>query len=344
LVLKKEIIFFTLTIWIKIHLIFFVILIFNQLMSPLVSIVALSYNHAPYITEALDSILTQTYKNIEIIVVDDASTDNSVEVISKFIEGSPSIQFIPLKENIGNCRAFNLGYTLAKGKYIVDFALDDVLLPTRIEKQVEIFESLPMDYGVVFSDVGFIDQKGKPLGAQYKRDKGGKLLDTVPSGDVYKDLLEKYFISPPSMISRREVFEQLGGYDETLAYEDFDFWVRSSRYYKYHFIDEIQTLKRVLPNSHGSKFSLKREYKMLESTLKVCEKAYRLNKNQDENEALAKRIRYHLRQAFFTENFSVVMGFHNLLRKTAQLKVSDNLWGLGARLKVPTHWLYKHFR
>jgi glycosyltransferase involved in cell wall biosynthesis len=313
-------------------------------MPPLVSIIALSYNQAPYITEALQSIMNQTYKNIEIIVIDDASADNSGEVILKFVEQHPQIQFNALKENVGNCKAFNLGYKISKGKYVFDFALDDVLLPTRIEKQVNAFESLSPEYGVIFSDVAFIDENGKPLGTQYKRDKEGRLLTEVPTGDVYKHLLEKYFISPPSMLARREVFERLEGYDEALAYEDFDFWVRSSRDFKYYFIDEIQTLKRVLPNSHGSKFSKKGQDKMLQSTLRVCQKALLLNHTFEENYALAKRIRYHLRQAIFTENFSLALNFHKLLRKTTKLNTGDFFWAAMATTRIPTYWIYKRFR
>ena len=313
-------------------------------MLPLVSIIALSYNHAAYIEEALQSIVNQTYPNIEVIVVDDASSDESQAVIRKFTHPYPKIQFIALKENIGNCKAFNLAYKLSKGKYIVDFALDDVLLPDRIEKQVAVFERLPADYGVVFSDVAFINLEGKRISAQYKRDDEGALLEKVPDGDVYEELLERYFISPPSMLVRREVFEKLDGYDESLAYEDFDFWVRSSRDFKYYFINEIQTLKRVLPNSHGSKFSQKRQYKMLESTLRVCEKALRLNKDQSENKALAKRIRYHMRQAFFTENFSIVKDFYLLMQRTSFSNPTDMFWLALAKLKVPAHWVYRYFR
>lgn len=313
-------------------------------MSPLVSVICLSYNHKPYIKDALNSVLHQTYKNIEIIIIDDASTDGSADEILRISQPYPQIKFFPLSLNVGNCRAFNLAFNQSKGKYIIDFAMDDVLLPSRIENQVEIFEKLPKNYGVIFSDVGFIDEKSKPLGAHYKRDSNGKLLEPVPQGDVYKDLLERYFISPPSMMVKREVLESMGGYDESLAYEDFDFWVRSSRSYNYHFIDEIQTLKRILPNSHGSKFSKKGQHFMMESTFRVCLKAHQLNKDDEENKALAKRIRFHLRQAFFTENYSLVKEFYNLLQIINGVSIQDLFFVKAASLKIPIFWLYKLFR
>ncbi|HYG39557.1 MAG TPA: glycosyltransferase family 2 protein [Cytophagales bacterium] len=313
-------------------------------MLPLVSIICLSYNHKPYIKEALDSVLNQTHQNIEIIVVDDASPDGSAEEIRKYLRPFPQIKFIALAENIGNCKAFNIGFRESKGKYVIDFAMDDVLLPGRIEKQVEVFEKLPAHIGVVFSDVGFIDKESRSIGVHYKRDKKGNLLEHIPQGNVYKELLERYFISPPSMMVKREVLEKLEGYDETLAYEDFDFWVRSSRIYQFRFIDEIQTLKRILPHSHGSKFNQKRQHFMLESTLKVCEKAFQLNTSKEENKALAKRIRFHSRQALFTENYSLVKDFYHLLEKLDEESLIDKAWLFLANLKMPFYWVYRNFR
>lgn len=310
-------------------------------MYPLVSVICLSYNHKPYIKEALQSIVSQSYKNIEIIVVDDASTDGSAEVIKAFANNHPHIIFIALSENVGNCKAFNIGWKHAKGDFIIDFALDDVLLPQRIENQINVFLTLPSTYGVVFSDVELIDAFSKKIGGHSKRDRKGNLLEKIPQGDVYKDLLERYFINPTSMIVRKEVFDALSGYDESLAYEDFDFWVRSSRVYRYHFIDEIQTLKRVLPYSHGSKFIQKRQYKMLESTLKVCGKAFYLNKTQEENAALVTRIRYHMRQALYTENFSLVKDFFKLLTQIRRPSLEDRLQLTLAKLNLPLFWIYQ---
>src|SRR5688572_12462642 len=106
---------------------------------PLVTVIAISYNHAPYIKEALESVYNQSYSNIEFIIVDDASSDASAAVIETSIQGR-SIQFLKNESNAGNCRSFNKAYALSKGKYIIDFALDDIMYPTRIEKQVMLFQ------------------------------------------------------------------------------------------------------------------------------------------------------------------------------------------------------------
>ena len=125
----------------------------------LVSVVCLCYNQKPYVKEAIQSVLDQTYKNIQVIVVDDGSTDGSAAAIKEIVSSHPKVLFIELKENIGNCKAFNIGWRQSKGDFIVDLAADDVLHPERIEKQIDFFNQLDSSYGVVFTDAIYIDQK-----------------------------------------------------------------------------------------------------------------------------------------------------------------------------------------
>ncbi len=90
------------------------------------------------------------------------------------------------------------------------------------------------------------------------------------------------------MMSRRAVYEALGGYDESLSYEDFDFWVRSARAYRYFFLDEVLTLKRRVAGSHSTQFYNRRHNPHLASTLEVCRKAYQLNRTPVAHPALAR--------------------------------------------------------
>src|SRR4051794_70250 len=151
--------------------------------SPLVSIICLCYNHERFIAEAMESVFQQTYSNIQIIVVDDCSSDGSVSIIKKTISGySRQIQFIELKQNLGNCKAFNRGLALATGDFVIDFATDDIMLPDRIEKQVRFFEKQKENVGVVFTDATYINENGELIRNHYDYLFKKKLIDHVPIG------------------------------------------------------------------------------------------------------------------------------------------------------------------
>lgn len=312
---------------------------------PLVSIIALCYNHAPYLKESLASVIAQTYPCIQLIIIDDASTDESVKSIQQFINNKQlaEIKFIPLPENVGNCKAFNIGLAEAEGKYVIDFATDDVLLPHCIESQVNHFENLSQDYGVVFADVYLINEKSEMIGQFYRRDKAGRLLQNIPSGAVYKEILARSFISAPSTMIRKKVLEEIGGYDENLSYEDYDFWIRTAKKYKYFFINDILVKKRILTHSHSKSFYLKKNNKHLLSTLKIHEKALAQNHSQEENRALAVSVRYHLRLSFFTENFDLVRKFADILQGMELLSRYDSIFIFLSKSRVPVYMWYRLF-
>ena len=280
----------------------------------LVSVICLCYNQAQYVAEAIESALNQTYKNIELIVVDDASTDNSIIEIKRALAKYPAVAFISHEKNLGNCQAFNKGLLLARGEFIIDLAADDVLLPTRIAEGLKRFNEVEDSYGIHFCDANIINEKGEIIQRHFKRNRNGKPLKSIPQGDIYADLLARYIITAPSMMIRREVFDYLGGYDEQLEYEDFDFWVRSSRQFHYCFTDQILVNKRELKNSHTTNQYGKSPI-FLESTLAVCKKALFLNKTKQEDLALRKRVVYEMRQAILSKHFDVANQFLNLYSK-----------------------------
>ncbi len=280
---------------------------------PLVSVICLCYNHKNYVERAVKSALEQSYRNIEVIIVDDHSTDGSQEVV-KNLGIKYNLRTILLPENQGNCKAFNTGFSLSKGNYIIDLAADDVLLPDRVKVGAEDLEVRGDKFGVNFCNIELIDSKGKSLGTHFKRNSEGNPIEKVQDGDLYQLLLEKYYICTPTMMMRREVLEKLGGYDEDLSYEDFDFWIRSSREYFYSYTDRILMQKQVIANSHSAKQYQRKNPHCL-STLKVCEKAFNLNRTPDENRALLKRINYELKWALITENWEAASLFLKTKKK-----------------------------
>jgi len=286
----------------------------------MVTIICLCYNHAAYIAEALKSVFAQTYTAWELLIVDDASTDDSAKTIQNLLAThvqkgyTQYVHFIQNTENQGNCKSFNLAYRQARGEYVLDLAGDDVLLPERLASQVALFQTLPADYGVVFSNAYHINTQGEILHTHQAT------AENVPTGDIYEALLRRYFICTPTMLMRRQVLQDLGGYDETLSFEDFDFWIRSARAYKYHYQPEITTLKRKVAGSLSAQFYRTKRNIHLQSTLKVLEKARTLNRTITEHQALQVCVSYHLRQAFFTQNFDLVAQYEAFWRTIPQAR------------------------
>jgi len=305
--------------------------------SPLVSVICLCYNHAPYLTEAIESVINQTYKSVQLIVVDDASTDNSLEVIEELTARFPELKFIKLEKNVGNCAAFNIGLASAKGKYIIDFATDDIMIDNRIEKQVAFFESLEDNVGVIFSDAIYVDEKGKTLRNHFEYLFRKKLITKIPEGNVYREVLTTYFIPSPTMMVRKEVFNVLQGYDESLDYEDFDFWVRSSRLYKYKFLNEPLTKIRRTGKSMSAGWYQKGD-KQLHSTYLICRKAISLNRDGGDNEALLVRIRYEIIQSILSQNNREATLFFDLLKKMKMNTPMDRVVQLVNSLNLPLRY------
>jgi glycosyltransferase involved in cell wall biosynthesis len=267
------------------------------------------------VQEAIDSVLRQTWPDVQLIVVDDASKDDSASVIQRCVEDVPTITFLRQDANTGNCRAFNHGLAYAQGDYIIDLAADDVLLPDRIQKGVEALTSAGDACGVNFTDAEWIAEDGRRLYTHSDRFPHA----SIPQGDVYRELIRRYFICSPTMMLRRSVIEALHGYDEALAYEDFDFWIRSSRTFRYCYTPDVLVKKRVVKNSMSERqFSFRDA--QLASTFRVCEKIMSLNRSAAEQQALADRILYEMRTCLRWLNFSLAAKYAELYFKNARLK------------------------
>ncbi|MCW5910059.1 MAG: glycosyltransferase [Cyclobacteriaceae bacterium] len=253
---------------------------------PLVSVICVCYNHAQYVVQALDSVIAQTYKPVELIVIDDGSSDNSQGVIRQWAMTHPEVQVLLNEGNLGYCKTFNKALALTHGKYIIDLAADDVLLPERVQEGVTALQT-NANAGVTFSDAEHIDRNGQRLSLHSARFPH----HLVPSGNVYKEVVSWYFICSATLMFTREVIEYLEGYDESLAYEDFDFWIRSARKFSYVYVPRVLVKKRRLPGSMSH-----RQYtfgsEQSRSTFMVCKKIMALNQTREEQKALDKRIVY----------------------------------------------------
>lgn len=302
--------------------------------NPLVTVICLCYNHERFVTEAVESVVKQTYDPIQIIVWDDASTDNSQAVIMELEARYPQLQVTLSRQNVGNCRAFNGAYALAKGEFIIDFSTDDVMHEQRIEKQVAAFASYPESTGVVFTDATYINEHGDVLRHHYEHLLRHGLITSVPSGNVFRQVLTTYFIASPTMMLRRAVMDTMQGYDERLAYEDFDLWVRSSREYDYAFLNERLTFIRKSSTAMSTRWYAKGDPQLL-STYAVCLKALKLCRDRADREALAHRTQYELKHSALSGNYEEGMLFWKLLEHMQARNMSALFWHLLLRLRLP---------
>jgi glycosyltransferase involved in cell wall biosynthesis len=279
--------------------------------SPLVSILCLCYNHAKFVEETLNSVLNQSYKNIELIIADDCSSDDSKDVITSWLQSNPNIPFISNTVNLGNTKTFNKALKIAKGDYIIDLAADDVLLPDCIEKQINaFFNTAQENVGIVYGNAELISENNEHLGYYFDVDETLKVISKPASGDIYMAMLSQSSkICSVASLVKREVFEYLGGYDESLAYEDLDLWIRASRVYNFEFTDDILIQKREVPSSLGNQFFKKsslRTRKINYSSYLVIKKAMQLNRAKEENRALLKRLHFEMMKAWQTSDFMLL--------------------------------------
>lgn len=201
---------------------------------PEISIIIPVYNGKKFIAEAINSVLRQTHKDYEIIVVDDGSTDDSGKVLEQF---GDKIRYF-YQQNKGISSARNMAIKEAKGEYIALLDQDDVWYPRRLEKQIEVFKIKP-DTGMVYSTCYCINEKNEIL---YKLPYNHKLC----SGWVFKDLIFETFIPVPTVLIKKSVLDEVGFFNEKYSYaEESELFLRISRLYKIECIDEPLAAYRI---------------------------------------------------------------------------------------------------
>ncbi|MDY6950923.1 MAG: glycosyltransferase [Thermodesulfobacteriota bacterium] len=196
-------------------------------MKPLVSVIIATHNRAEFIAETVESAIGQTYRRIEIIVVDDGSTDDTRQVLKKY---ENKIKYI-YQDRAERSKARNRGFRYSQGEYIAFLDSDDIWLPQKIEKQVKVLNER-QDVGLVYVDVQFIDAKGEPH-------SGGARWDTRKRDVLYEDLMTNNIVTgtTSSAMIRRSCLDKVGLFDETMnTCEDLDLYRRISEYYPFHAI------------------------------------------------------------------------------------------------------------
>lgn len=204
---------------------------------PLISIIITSYNHGAYIKQAVDSALGQTYKNIEILIVDDGSRDNTHEILQKEYGTEPRIKLLLNKDNRGYAYRANECINLARGEFICFLSSDDWYLPEKTAKQVEKFNTLDNSYGVVYS-------AGSRYYEKDKRTLPAGTNDNMRSGWILKELLtEPFFIYPITPMIRKECLVRYPYTDKYKA-EGEAIYFKIAMKYKFEFVNETLVVMR----------------------------------------------------------------------------------------------------
>ena len=199
---------------------------------PLVSVIIPSFNRVQPLMRAVDSVLAQSWSNLEIIVVDDGSTDNSAELL--YNRFGSSIRLLRLPRNHGVSYARNRGIELSRGSFIAFLDSDDLWQPEKIERQLAFMQA---ESNILISQTEEIwIRNGKRVNPCKHHQK--------PSGLIFAECLPLCVVSPSAVMMRRCFFAQIGHFDETLpACEDYDLWLRTACRYPIPLLTEKLVIK-----------------------------------------------------------------------------------------------------
>ncbi len=214
---------------------------------PKVSVIIPTYNYGKYIEKAIDSVFAQTYRDFEIIVVDDGSTDNTREIIETRYKDKVRYFY---QKNKGAPAARNKGIKESRGEYLAFLDADDWFAPENLKYKVKVLDN-NTDIGWIYSDWYYIDEKGEIIDKASNR---YSFHDRKLEGDISSELFSGgNYITTDSVLLRKQCFEKVGGFDEILpAFQDYELWLRVSLCFEVNFINEVLVYYLVHPNSISS--------------------------------------------------------------------------------------------
>lgn len=237
---------------------------FSKTSNDLVSIILPNYNHGDFLESAIQSVLTQDYINLELIVVDDGSTDHSIEILKKYAD-QPKFRVI-FSKHLGISGALNIGFANAKGSFLSWTSADNLMSSNAVSFLVKALRDNP-ECGMVHSDYQIIDENSEVISnsnfRKYDQDKyNPSIIRTSRTKQLEYYIPDNYI--GPFFLYRREVYDCVGDYRVLLGFEDYDYWIRISR---------ISTILHI--PSDGSLYS----YRLHPNTLTASSKENRTYKN-----------------------------------------------------------------
>ncbi|NPT42358.1 glycosyltransferase [Paraburkholderia sp. 1N] len=220
-------------------------------MHPKVSVIMATYNHGPFVAQAIKSVLSQDFTDFEFIISDDGSTDDTRNAVASIDD--PRIQFFPNTINRGACVVTNELISKCKGTYIALLNSDDRWLEGKLSRQVEFLDTHP-EIGAVFGRARFIDKDGAPIAPsdlafgtvfdQANRSRGEWLRRFFDEGNC---------LCHPTIMVRRSVYEHIGEFNNRYRQlPDMDMWIRLVKHYDIHVTDSCEIEFRIMPGENAS--------------------------------------------------------------------------------------------
>ncbi|NWG32056.1 MAG: glycosyltransferase [Rhodocyclaceae bacterium] len=212
---------------------------------PSISVVIPAYNAERFVLDALRSVIDQDWPTIEILLIDDGSTDKTVDLVKK---ETPQVTILQ-QANAGVAAARNTGLKAAKGEMICFLDADDGWFSGKLEAQVDYLEKHP-EVGIVYHRWQVWDPEKNPRPEQPSHAQTSNEIDATLSGWIYPQLLLDCIVHTSTVMMRREVFEKIGFFDPTLEIgEDYDYWLRASRHFQFHKLARVYSYYRQSPDS-----------------------------------------------------------------------------------------------
>jgi len=205
----------------------------------LVSVIMPVYNREEYVGYAISSILDQTYSNVEVVAVNDGSTDRSLQILREFEDKYPGKVVVIDQANQGQVASRNNAISQAKGRYIAFLDSDDLWQPTKLEKQMPLFNDV---VGLVYCAVDNINEDGEKIDTE--------LCESDCRGDIYPKLLVSNRMTGGTVVVRRDVIDKVGVFDTDFpAAENWDLWIRVCKVSEADFVNEPLVQYRFHPGN-----------------------------------------------------------------------------------------------
>ncbi len=272
---------------------------------PLVTIIALNYNQEKYLIETLNSIASQEYDNIELIITDDCSIDKSVNLVREWLKLEKrklSTKLVLNTTNIGICATLNKALNESNGEYISIVACDDIITKNKISKQVSALNATKDSVACVYSDAEVIDENGKIISNSWISHRRPQRL----SGNIFEEILEHNHVLLQSSLIKVDHLKDVGGFDQELSFEDLDINLRLAKNYEYIYTDMISCKYR--KHSNGTSESLYSTH--LNSYITALIK--HTGDNNRQNLLIKKKISQRIRNSYFLSQKRIQLSKKNL--------------------------------